>query len=594
MTQKFKNPIRVPISNKLLNRIVTGLIGLAPVTAIYDAWLGNDSNDGPQAGERLLKHSLSMLNAKLAWGDSSALRKIPGKGPLIVVANHPLGGLEGMLLTQELLQHRPDMKVLTNELLLRIPEFANLFIGLDVLSANASRKNARGVRMACRHLHEGGALLVFPAGTVASISPRKFRIEDAQWSDLVGRLAKRYRAACLPVHIHARNSLLFYLAGLVHPRLRTVLLPRELAKKQNSVVQAFAGALINPRDIEQLGDAGQVTRYLRLSSDMLAPKAGRSHGSVAPRKVATIAVDVESAKLQRQLDTLEQYRLVDDAAFSVYCAPYAALGCLMEQIAIDREKTFRAVDEGTGQELDSDHFDPYYWHLWAWNKQKSELVGAYRVGKIDEIIDEHGIECLYSRSLYEFNHVFIKQLGSAIEVGRSFVTLKYQRHPKALDLLWRGIGTFMVRNPDYHTLFGSVSISRQYSVLAHAFLADTMMKNFCVSREWQQQVRPQEPLKVSGKLWTPEILASLNNIAVINKLLGNLDRGKHMPILLRHYLALNGRFASFTVNKGFNHSLDGLIIVDLREAPDKYLNRYLGKEGSQLFLQRWSENAQAA
>lgn len=327
---------------------------------------------------------------------------------------------------------------------------------------------------------------------------------------------------------------------------------------------------------------------------MLAPKAGRSHGSVAPRKVATIAVDVESAKLQRQLDTLEQYRLVDDAAFSVYCAPYAALGCLMEQIAIDREKTFRAVDEGTGQELDSDHFDPYYWHLWAWNKQKSELVGAYRVGKIDEIIDEHGIECLYSRSLYEFNHVFIKQLGSAIEVGRSFVTLKYQRHPKALDLLWRGIGTFMVRNPDYHTLFGSVSISRQYSVLAHAFLADTMMKNFCVSREWQQQVRPQEPLKVSGKLWTPEILASLNNIAVINKLLGNLDRGKHMPILLRHYLALNGRFASFTVNKGFNHSLDGLIIVDLREAPDKYLNRYLGKEGSQLFLQRWSENAQAA
>ena len=343
-----------------------------------------------------------------------------------------------------------------------------------------------------------------------------------------------------------------------------------------------------------LGDADAVTRYLRLSTDMLAPKSRDHRGPPSLRNVATIAARIETTRLQQKIRELAAYCLLDDADYSVYCAPYGALGCLMDQIAIDRETTFRSVDEGTGRELDSDRFDPYYWHLWAWNKKKSEIVGAYRVGKIDEIIAKHGIESIYSRSLYEFDAAFLHRFGNSIEVGRSFVTLPYQRKLKSLDFLWRGIGAFMVQNPKYHTLFGPVSISKQYSALARAFLADAMMANFCVDPRWQRKIRPTEPLRVSGKLWTTDVLESLGNIAVINKLLGNLDEGKRIPILLRHYLALNGRFACFTVNKGFNDSLDGLILVDLRETPRKYLDRYLGKRGSQSFLQRWGENARAA
>jgi len=588
------HPIRLPIKGRLLNRIVTGIAGLQPLIAIYDSWLSSARDDRLPQGEQFLEHTLSALNASLAWQDATALQQIPAEGPLIVVANHPLGALEGMLLTRELLKFRSDTKVLTNEMLLRIPEFADLFIGLDVLSGNASRKNAKGIRAACRHLNEAGALLIFPAGLVASFRPRKFCIEDHEWNSLVGWLARRYRATCLPVRIDARNSLSFYLAGLVHKRLRTFLLPRELANKRDCVVRASAGELLIARDIDQLGDADDITRYLRLCTDLLAPISDVASIPAPDRAVATIAADIEAKELQQQLASLESYRLVDDDVFAVYCAPYDALGCFMHQIAVERERTFRVVDEGTGQELDSDNFDSYYWHLWAWNKKKQEVVGAYRVGKIDEIIDKHGMDCLYSSTVYKFDESFISRLGSAIEVGRSFVTLPYQRHPKSLDLLWRGIGAFMVRNPRYHTLFGGVSISQQYSTLARAFLADAMMTNFSVSQEWQQQVRPQAPLKVSGKLWTADVLASLGNIAVINKLLGNLDHGKRIPILLRHYLALNGRFASFAVNTGFNHSLDGLVIVDLREAPAKYLKRYLGKEGSESFLQRWRRNVQAA
>jgi putative hemolysin len=380
----------------------------------------------------------------------------------------------------------------------------------------------------------------------------------------------------------------------VHKRLRTLLLPRELANKENFVVRAAVGELLTSRDIDQLGDSVAITQYLRLSTEMLAPQSGNDFRHARKRREEKIAPNIKTSDLQCQIDKLESYQVVDSGVYAVYCAPYHALGCLMGQIAIDRETTFRAVGEGTGRELDSDHFDPYYWHLWVWHKQNQEIVGAYRVGKADEILRDHGIDCLYSRSLYEFDGSFIGQIGQAIEVGRSFVALPYQRQPKALDLLWRGIGAFMVNNPDYHTLFGPVSISRQYSALARAFLADTMMSNFSVRPEWQRSVRPQSPLHVKGKLWTQEILSSLGNVTIINKLLGNLDHGKRIPILLRHYLALNGHFVSFTVNKGFNDSLDGLILVDLREAPDKYLNRYLGKDGRRSFLSRWSKESRAA
>ncbi len=589
-----KHPLQLPIKNKLLNGIVTRVLGLRPLTALYDSWLRTDRNSNAPVGKRFLDFSLSYLDTRVNWQDSNGLAGVPKDGPLIVVANHPLGCLEGMLLSQELLKVRKDTKVLANELLLRFPEFADLFIGLDVLSTDATHKNARGIRAACKHLGTGGALLIFPAGTVAGINFKRRRIEDPQWNELVGRLAHRYRAACVPVYVNARNSLAFYLTGLIHPRLRTLLLPRALANKRGCTVAATAGELLTPRDLSELDGAATITECLRLSNDALGPDHDEDRGTAVKAQPIQIASDMGSSTLQQRLQKLTEYRLIDDPAFSVYCAPHAELGCMMKQIAIEREKSFRAVGEGTGRELDSDHFDPHYWHLWAWDKQHGKIVGAYRVGKTDEILHEHGIDCLYSHSLYQFDANFVSRLDNTIEVGRSFVALDYQRHTKALDLLWRGIGAFVARNSGYHTLFGCVSISREYSSLARAFLADTMMANFSVGSDLQQQVRPRSPFRVSRKPWSSENLKSLNSIAIINKLLGNLDQGKRMPILLRHYLALNGRFASFTINRGFSNSLDGLIFVDLRQAPLKYQNRYLGKEGAELFRHKWSDHVRAA
>ena len=255
----------------------------------------------------------------------------------------------------------------------------------------------------------------------------------------------------------------------------------------------------------------------------------------------------------------------------------------MEQIAIARELSFRAVGEGTGLSKDSDRFDPHYLHLFLWDKAERRIAGAYRVGLVDEIVARHGVQGLYSRSLYRYDEAFITRLGSAIEMGRSFIHPDYQRRPVSLNLLWRGIGKILVDRPRYHTLFGSVSISREYSDLARSLIADTLLTNFRAA-EFAELVQPLTPHKVENRGWTKDMLSELANIKVLGKLIGRCDPGKAVPVLLRHYLSLNGRMVCFNIHSKFNDSLEGLIVVDVRKTDTKTLSRFLGAEGLAHFM----------
>lgn len=498
-----------------------------------------------------------------------------------MVANHPLGGLEGMLLTQLLLSIRPDLKVLTNHLLLRIPEFEDVFIGVDVLNADARRANGKGIRALSKHLASGGAALVFPAGTVSTMTLPTLRIADPAWNQLVGALALRYHAACVPIRVGARNGIGFYLSGLISKRLRTLLLGRAMLAKRGSRVRARIGEPITGEQIAQLGDAQAATSYLRLCCDLLGA-GNRERGGNAAAANQAIRDDVAIEALLTQIASLGRYRVGGHGDFVTYCAPFAALGCVMEQIAIARERTFRSVEEGTGRAIDQDRFDPHYWHLWVWDQRRQCIAGAYRLTKVDQLLEEGGLRKIYSRSLYDYDATFIRHLGKALEVGRSFITPDYQRHPRVLDLLWKGLGAFIVDHPGYHTLFGCVSISQQYSQLGRAILADAFLYHYGAEASVRQRVRPTAPLRTAERPWSTEAIGALRNIPLINMILGRID-GRSIPTLIHHYLSLNGRFISFTVNHGFNRSLDGLIVVDLRNTPARYIERYLGGEGAAQF-----------
>ena len=592
--QNNTNPLDIPFSNALVKFVVEKLTGLNELKALYQSWLDSEAYTSDAEAKQLLDFILETLEVKISIDEQYYLSKVPASGPLIFVSNHPLGALEGMLLSRLLLKLRPDLKVLTNQLLLNIPEFNSLFIGVDILNPRQQQSNSKGIRSLSKHLIKGGAALVFPAGKVSGINLRKLQIEDSEWNEMVARLALKYQCSVVPMYVKDTNKLSFYLSGLIHKRLRTLLLGRAMLSKKQCVVDTRIGDTISRDEINQLGSPGNITEYFRLCSELLAKSSVQPAESTDKLSLTSLRMEVDDSKLILQLEKLVEYKVFEQGKFTVYCAPYSKLGCFMEQIAICREQTFRAVDEGSGNELDSDQFDQHYWHLWVWDTTAKKIVGGYRMAKVDQVIQESGINNLYSRCHYQYDIDFVNSLGKVIEVGRSFVSPEYQRHPRALDLLWKGIGAFMVNNPDYHTLFGGVSISQQYSNLARAFLADSFLYHYSASSNIRTSVKAANPLTVKDKPWGDSLIDSCSDIPFINKLLGRIDNGKSIPILIRHYLALNGRFISFSLNHNFNESLDGLIMVDLRCAPDKYLNRYLGLSGAKAFKKKWDINQNVA
>ncbi|MEJ2044348.1 MAG: GNAT family N-acyltransferase [Reinekea sp.] len=571
------NPFRLNIRNNVMAKVIENALSLSPLAEKYD------HRPADATPEEFLDYTMDSLSCSLSLDGCSLHSEIPEQGPVIVVANHPFGGIEGVMLTRALLAIRSDTRVLTNQMLSGIPELAPVFFGVDVLGEKTAHRNTASVRSAAKHLQSSGLLLVFPAGQVSSMSWRSKQVLDRQWNPMIGRLAQKYEATCVPVYVHGQNPFYFQVAGLIHPRLRTALLPRQLSNKVEQTIQMTVGQAINPSELRNLESAESVTDALRLSTYLLA-----STLSEVPHQAFENLPPTDQQNLKpgviKALAELEDCKLISKGEFDVYCAPFDRLGDIFELLAIARETTFRAVGEGTGKEKDSDQYDPIYHHLFIWDREKQAIVGGYRLGETHKIIQQHGVKALYSRSLYRYDARYIQSLGSALEVGRSFVTPAYQRHSSALDLLWRGIGHFVVCNPQYRILFGCVSISSEHSEKARAFISDAMMESFRAEQKFLENVKPMIPLKVKGKVWSAKMLASIRDISVFNKLVGQCDPGKSIPVLLRHYLALNGRFVGFSVNKGFNDSLDGLILVDLHKMPTRYLTRYLGKEGSTAYL----------
>ena len=589
---------QLPLGSRKLASFFERLLGLSVLAKCYE------SAPKKLGTQQFLSGVLDYLGVRVKAIDSQKiLPNLPKEGPLLIVANHPLGGLEGVAITQLLLELRADTKVLTNNLLTRIPELQSTFIGVDVLSKNAARENVKGIRAASQHLKAGGALLIFPAGKVASVNVRSGKVEDHPWNRFAGNLLRRSGAACLPIYVDGYNSRFFYAMALIHSKLRTLLLPRELANKTGSELKLIIGEVIKPQEVKRFNDDRAVTDYLWMATAFLKRQAGLNDSVSSDADSVADFVNSENAELnsvnvpcsssEAILNQLADCQLIETDSYSVYCAPFDRLGSLAETIGIAREVTFSAAGEGTGNRVDTDRFDPHYLHLFIWDRKASRVVGGYRIGRVDEIVAQQGLDGLYSRTLFDFDKHYLNKIGKCLEMGRSFVHPDYQRLPQTLDLLWRGIGLYVAKNPEYHTLFGAVSISNEHSDLARALISECMLESFCAEQRFLEDVKPLVPLKVSGKIWTDAMLASLNHVSMVNKLIGRCDPGKALPTLLRHYLSLNGKFVCFSINQVFNDSLDGLILVDLRKTPSKYLKRYLSKEGAANFLAKWDMSSEA-
>ena len=521
--------------------------------------------------------------------DVEDLARIPARGPLVVVANHPFGAVEGLALLSLLQRVRPDVRVMANSLLERLPQLQKNLIAVDPFGrADSPRRNLQPLRESLRWVREGGALILFPAGEVSHLNLRQRAVTDPPWTPDLARIVRRTGAAVLPVFFPGANGLLFQTLGLIHPRLRTALLPHEMLNKRDRELAVRIGSPIPFRKLEGMDD-GQMVDYLRLRTYLLARRQGPS----APAGQNTAPVPVAAAVCPQLLcEEVERLPaesvLLESGPYRVLAAEAEQIPHLLQEIGRLREITFRAAGEGTGLACDLDRFDNIYTHLLIWNAESREVVGAYRLGRTDKLMERFGTSGLYTSTLFRYRRALLEKMGPALEMGRSFVRPEYQRSFSPLLLLWKGIGSFVVRHPEYRTLFGPVSISREYTPLSRQLMAASLGES-CTIAELARLVRPRNPLRfrplrVKGCSAGP-VRNILQNFEEVSALVADLEAdGKGVPVLLRQYLGLGGKLLAFNVDAAFSDVLDGLILVDLCRTEPRTLERYLGREESRRFL----------
>ena len=304
-----------------------------------------------------------------------------------------------------------------------------------------------------------------------------------------------------------------------------------------------------------------------------------------PAGFEPIISPVAPEKIQAELDALPPENLLtEQGRFQVYHARSEEIPNVLTEIGRLREVTFRAVNEGTGTACDLDKFDDDYIHLFMWDKTDQEIAGSYRIGHLDDILRRGGRKALYTSTLFKFRPGFLEKLGPALELGRSFISAKYQRKPTSLALLWRGIGAYLVKHPQYKLLFGPVSIRRDYEGLSKRMMMKFLGES-CTDETLRSLVKPKNPPK--GKLRRKDRAALdtlVRDVDDLSALVADIeDDNKGMPVLLRHYLKLNARVLSFNVDPAFGNCIDGLIVVDLRTTEPRLLKRFMGEAGLATF-----------
>ena len=524
------------------------------------------------------------------------LSRIPREGALVVVANHPFGGLEGIMLASLIRRVRPDVKLLANHLLECIPEMRDLLFYVDPFDGrDALLRNIKPLREAIAWLGDGHVLGVFPAGTVSHLQVRDLRVADPRWYEGIARIVRRTSAPVLPVFFNGMNSPFFQLAGLVHPRLRTVLLPHELLNKSNRRIDIRIGDVIPYKSLEGLEDDRKLLSYLRVKTYLLkhrnenAPSKGGTmflHRRETPHQEPVVA----GPEVNLLVDEVERLpagqHLLESGKYDVLYAKAHQIPNLLYEIGRLREITFRQAGEGTGREVDLDRFDLYYTHLFVWNRETQEVVGGYRLGQADHILGRFGKKGLYTSSLFDYKEGFLRHLDAGLELGRSFVRESYQKLYSPLLLLWKGIGRFIARHPHYRLLFGPVTISNTYTELSRQIIVSFLTLNH-FAPDLARFIKPRASFRTpSVRRRDLRLVSELPaDIETLSALISDIERDrKGVPVLLRQYVKMGGKLMAFNVDASFGDGLDGLLLVDLRKCDREILERYMGDAGSAAFL----------
>lgn len=507
------------------------------------------------------------------------LKRIPKTGPFITVSNHPLGGIDGILLLKLLIEQRSDFKIIANFLLHRIEPLKPYVMPVNPFESHKDAKSSvTGIKNALLHLKNGYPLGIFPAGEVSTYRDGKLMV-DKPWEEGAVRLIKKANVPVIPIYFHAKNSNMFYVLSKISDIFRTAKLPSELLSQKNRVIKVRIGKPISVEDQNNLEDINAFYEFIRRKTYMLAnpfEKKGSPILSTQNLKIPKSPKEIISQKnvdsFIREVDGLRKNdkRLLESKNYEVYFASAKEIPNLLQEIGRLREITFRDVGEGTNKAIDLDKFDKYYHHLLLWDREANMLAGAYRMGLGKDIYKKYGISGFYIHTLFRFEPELYSMMENTIEMGRAFVIKEYQQKPMPLFLLWKGIVHVTLRYPQYKYLMGGVSISNQFSEFSKSLMIE-FMKSHYYDPYIAQYIFPKKEFKVKLKDDDKDFVfdATKADMQKFDKFIDEIEPGAlRIPVLIKKYVKQNARLVAFNVDPKFNNSVDGLMYIRVSDIPD--------------------------
>lgn len=563
---EVKNAIKVKgFAGDILASALMRILGLEKVNEIYSHI---KPYEGIEFADKLIEH----MNVTVDYIPDE-LEYLPQGQPFIIVSNHPFGAIDGIIMLSILGKKRPDLKILTNFILSYIPNLSGNFFPVNPFTDRPGMKSSlKGLKMAKEHLLSGGALGLFPSGEVSSNANKERVVKDIDWQNSIIKLIKGAKVPVVPLYFDGGNSRLFHFMGKVNPYLRTARLPYELFNKEGKTISFRIGKPIMPAEFEEFIDMTKMGRHLWNRTYALEANCAGSSADTAKEsalKQDPIAPHVDAAVLEKEIASIEKDKLFDVGAYSCYLSKEEDIPSLMHEIGVCREETFRAVGEGTNGCIDTDKYDSYYRHLVLWDREKSKLVGAYRFGMGEEIMEKYGIGGFYSNTLFRYKKSFAGHLSQAMELGRSFVVPECQKDPLALMLLIKGIMYTLIKNPQVRYLIGPVSISAWYPYFYRSLMVHYLERKQSLPH-LRKHVSPKTPFEPDyHRVNVDELMEGrMDSLERFDRFMFKLSNGNYrLPTLLKKYIKLNARILAFNVDPDFNNCVDGLIMVDVLEIP---------------------------
>jgi len=490
--------------------------------------------------------------------------RIPAQGRVVIIANHPIGSLDGLALIKMLSEIRQDIKVVANQMLMAITPLHPMLLPVNNMHGGTARDHLNNIQ---QHLEDEGVVIIFPAGEVSRLRPQGVR--DLHWHSGFLRMARSAKAPILPIFIDGKNSPLFYGLSMIYKPLATMMLVKEMFKQRKKHLPMRIGELI-PYD-SFAGAKISLPQQVKLFKKHIYRLATDRKGIFETQRAIALPEDrKELCKAIKKCELLGS--TLDDK--HIYLYRYQGSSPILREVGRLREIAFRAVGEGSNKRRDIDQYDNDYYHLILWDKDELEIVGAYRFGDAKTLTQNKNNNRLYSASLFDYEQAMTPYFEQGLELGRSFVQPKYWGK-RSLDYLWYGIGAFLQKHPNYRYLFGPVSLSNAYPKAAKDLLVQFYQLYFgnqqgIASSKSPYSLPDDLQQAFSGNDYKQDFIQ-------LKHLLANM--GMSVPTLYKQYTELcdpgGVQFLSFGIDPDFNDCIDGLVLVDLETLKSKKRQRYM-------------------